>query len=158
MRSNNYVQMMNTTFNFCISFKWNTSGSNNFYRFLYDACGDLVPSMVLDRSLDPRNVRAALDAILEIRQMQPEALMSEILPSLLVKHVQYNLPTDAIRKALSFISDYTHGTCTWVLPYFLFANHGSCYNLSAVLKKRAAILHFRDNFDNRSMKTYHGLF
>lgn len=79
-----------------------------------DACPEIVTSLLLDCMVEKQKVQMALDTIARLRRIQPEILMEESLPLLLVKHLSKNLSTQVMQNALNFISVYTKGGCNWV--------------------------------------------
>lgn len=87
------------------------------YSFMKDACPEIVTSLLLDCMAEKQKVQIALDTIARLRRIQPEILMEECLPLLLVKHLLNDLSTQVMQNALNFISVYTNGGCNWVCIY-----------------------------------------
>ncbi|VDK68004.1 unnamed protein product [Onchocerca ochengi] len=81
--------------------------------FMRDACPEFVTSLLLDCMAKRQKVQMALDIIVRIRRIQPEILMEESLPLLLVKHLLKDLSTEIMQDALNFIGVYTKGGCNW---------------------------------------------
>uniref|UniRef100_A0A915PRR5 Serine/threonine-protein kinase ATR n=1 Tax=Setaria digitata TaxID=48799 RepID=A0A915PRR5_9BILA len=81
--------------------------------FMQDASPEIVTSLLLDCLTEREKVQVTLDTIVRIRRMQPEILMEESLPLLLVKHLLKDLSTEIMQNALNFISIYTKGGCNW---------------------------------------------
>ncbi|VDK77235.1 unnamed protein product, partial [Litomosoides sigmodontis] len=81
--------------------------------FMRDACPEIVTSLLLDCIAEKQKVQIALDTVARLRRIQPEILMEECLPLLLVKHLFNDLSTQVMQNALNFISVYTNGGCNW---------------------------------------------
>uniref|UniRef100_A0AAF5Q436 Serine/threonine-protein kinase ATR n=8 Tax=Wuchereria bancrofti TaxID=6293 RepID=A0AAF5Q436_WUCBA len=81
--------------------------------FMGDACPEIVTSLLLDCMAEKEKVQMALDTIARLRRVQPEILMEESLPLLLVKHLFKDLSIQVMQNALNFISFYTKGGCNW---------------------------------------------
>lgn len=84
------------------------------YSFMRDACPEIVTCLLLDCMAEKQKVQIALDTIARLRLTQPEILMEECLPLLLVKHLLNDLSTQVMQNALNFVSVYTKGGCNWV--------------------------------------------
>ncbi|CAG9534937.1 unnamed protein product [Cercopithifilaria johnstoni] len=81
--------------------------------FMREACPEIVTSLLLDCMAEKQKVQIALDTIARLRQIEPEILMEESLPLLLIKHLLNDLSTQVMQNALNFISVYTKGGCNW---------------------------------------------
>lgn len=106
--------MLNSLILFCDESVIREINHYNICSFMQDACPEIVTTLLLYCLTEKRKIQVALDTICRLRQMDPELLMAESLPLLLVKHLLNDLSTDVMQSALTFINDYTKGVCTWV--------------------------------------------
>ncbi|KAL4003694.1 FAT domain family protein [Acanthocheilonema viteae] len=119
LKRNNFSQFVDERFGKSIEYALNVVveifdfSRDDIESFMRDACPEIVTSLLLDCIAEREKVQIALDTIARLRRIQPEILMEESLPLLLIKHLLNNLSTQIMQNALNFISIYTKGSCNW---------------------------------------------